>query len=377
MGGFECSTLKLQPNKRLDVVAASRHDTFAVQDYQRMNDAGLLTMREGLRWHLIETSPGRFDFRSAIPMIRAAREQSLEIIWDLFHYGWPDNLDLFSADFVKSFGQFAKEFARVHSGETDAIPVISPCNEISWTAWAIGNSGFMYPHAKGRGHEVKMQLIRASMEAMDAIASINPRARFLQVDPLENLVASPDRPQDCEAAEFERLVRFQTFDILTGRAQPELGGNERFLGIIGLNCYDRNQTIYGSHVGDTLERVVVPPTSPLYRPLPDLLREVYERYKRPIVLAETGTEAENRPAWLRFVSGEVLKALEAGVPMQGLCLYPILNHPGWADERHVYNGMWDYANNAGERVIFQPLADELKAQQAILQTLRSRLPVAS
>ena len=78
-----------------------------------------------------------------------------------------------------------------------------------------------------------------------------------------------------------------------------------------------------------------------------MLQEVYDRYRRPLFVAETGIEDETRPAWLRYICKEVFTALEAGVPVEGICLYPIVNHPGWDDDRHCYNGMFDYADADG------------------------------
>ena len=51
-----------------------------------------------------------------------------------------------------------------------------------------------------------------------------------------------------------------------------------------------------------------------------------------------------------------------GVDIRGICLYPICNHPGWADDRHCHNGLWDYADDNGDREIYRPLADEVRAQ---------------
>ena len=34
---------------------------------------------------------------------------------------------------------------------------------------------------------------------------------------------------------------FEAWDMLSGRVQPELGGDERYLDVIGVNYYDRNQ----------------------------------------------------------------------------------------------------------------------------------------
>ena len=98
-----------------------------------------------------------------------------------------------------------------------------------------------------------------------------------------------------------------------------------------------------------------------------MLAEVHERYHRPIFMAETGCENSNRPSWLRYVCGEILAAIEAGVPIQGICLYPIVNHPGWNDSRHCHNGLWDYADANGHREIYEPLARELKRWQKVFE----------
>jgi hypothetical protein len=97
-----------------------------------------------------------------------------------------------------------------------------------------------------------------------------------------------------------------------------------------------------------------------------MLQEVYERYRRPLFIAETGIEDEARPAWLRYIGYEVRRALREGVPVHGICLYPIVNHPGWDDDRHCYNGLWDYTDERGEREIYEPLARELAEQQHLM-----------
>ena len=54
------------------------------------------------------------------------------------------------------------------------------------------------------------------------------------------------------------------------------------------------------------------------------------------------------------------------MPLQGVCLYPIVNHPGWDNDRHCHNGLWDYADTHGHREAFSPLADELCRQMALM-----------
>jgi hypothetical protein len=70
---------------------------------------------------------------------------------------------------------------------------------------------------------------------------------------------------------------------------------------------------------------------------------------------------------LRYICREVQAAIQQGVPVQGICLYPILNHPGWDDDRHCHNGLWDYADPSGHRDAYAPLAEELKQQQVLFE----------
>ena len=46
-----------------------------------------------------------------------------------------------------------------------------------------------------------------------------------------------------------------------------------------------------------------------------------------------------------------------------------VNHPGWEDDRHCHNGLWDYPNDRGEREIYLPLAEELSKQRREFEQL--------
>ena len=72
----------------------------------------------------------------------------------------------------------------------------------------------------------------------------------------------------------------------------------------------------------------VPPSHPLHRPVREMLHEVYDRYRRPVFIAETGIEGDARPSWLRYIGQEARAAAAAGVELEGLCLYPIIDYPG-------------------------------------------------
>jgi beta-glucosidase/6-phospho-beta-glucosidase/beta-galactosidase len=362
LGGFECSTHRLPSGKRLDLVHSTRHDALAASDYRLLQRYGILTARDGVRWHLIEQTPNRYDFSSALPMFQAARDTGMQVIWDLWHYGWPDDIDIFSAAFVDRFTAFAKEtVARL--SEYDEAPLISPINEISFFSWAGGEGGIFNPFAKHRGDEMKRQLVRASIAAIHAVRAVNPAVRIFQIDPIINVVPRSSRADDVRNAEQYRVSQFGAWDMILGRTQPELGGHEDLIDVIGVNYYIHNQFVWQGQL--------IVPSDPRYRHVSAMLQEVFERYRRPVFVAETGIEDETRPAWLRYMFKEVLTAKADGVPVEGLCIYPIVNHPGWDDDRHCHNGMFDYADAAGHREVFAPLAEEVARQAANVAALEA------
>ena len=368
-GGFECSTHRLIDGRRLDLVAATRHEEFALPDYQRLKEQNLRVAREGLRWHLVERTRGHYDFSTALPIVRAARETGTQVIWDLCHFGWPDHLDIFSPEFATALASYGTAFAKWLRNEIDGPGFFVPVNEISFFSWAAGDEGSIYPFAAGRGFELKRLLVRAVIHTMDAIWSAMPDARFVHVDPVIHVIAALKRPEDKPDAEAYRLSQFQSWDMISGRLCPELGGNEKYLDIIGANFYPHNQWFYNLRGYQRIRRFTqISRKHPSYRPFRDMLAEVYERYHRPMLIAETGSENRLRASWLRYVCEETQAAIEAGVPVKGMCLYPILNHPGWNDSRHCHNALWDYADANGDRKIYEPLARELRRWQTMFES---------
>ncbi len=367
-GGFECSTHLRRSGHRLDLVAGTGHDAFAQKDYLRLQGQGLRVAREGVRWHLVESTPGRYDFSSVRSIVRAARATRTQVIWDLCHFGWPDHLDLFKPEFVARLAAYGAAFAEWLEGETNGPGWFVPVNEISFFSWASGDEGSMYPFVRGRGFELKAQLVRAALSTMDAIWNVQPAARFLHVDPIIHVVASPQHPEEQEDAEAYRLSQFQAWDMLAGRLWPELGGHERYLDVMGVNFYPHNQWFYNLKDHQRIRKFrPIKRYDPLYRPLQEMLLEVYERYERPVLIAETGSENRLRVSWLRYVCQQARAALREGLPLQGICLYPILNHPGWVDDRHCYNGLWDYPDESGNREIYAPLAAELQRWRKLFE----------
>lgn len=360
MGGFECSTHKFSAERRLDLIRSTQHDRFCGADYERLVAQGMRVARDGARWHLIEGTPGQYDFSSLEPMVRAAREAEILVIWDLLHFGWPDHLDIFSADFVERFGDFVRAVAEWFKGHAEPPYWFTPVNEISWVAWAGGTAGCINPFATGRGLDLKMQLVRCAVAAIRHIRAVIPDAKFTSVDPIVHVVPTPGHPEEVALAAARNESKFEAWEMLFGRVHPELGGSPGCFDVLGVNFYPHNEWILSEE-----GRGFIRTDHPGYKPFRELLADVWSRYRTPLYISETGTEEDQRVPWLRYVCQEVAAAMEAGIAIEGICLYPIVNHPGWADDRHCYNGLWDYANDAGERAIYEPLEAEIHRWQQV------------
>jgi len=360
IGGFECSTHQLSEGKRLDLIHSTQHDRFALQDYRRLMEQGIRVARDGLRWHLVESTRGQYDFTSLAPMVNAACEAEMLVVWDLLHFGWPDHYDVFSADFVPRFREYVRATAEWFRRETEGPHWFTPVNEISWVAWAGGTAGCLNPFARDRGLELKMQLVRAAVTAIKTVREVIPDARFTSVDPIVHVVPTPGHPEEVAMAAARNESKFEAWDMLYGRAHSELGGGPHHFDLLGVNFYPHNEWILSEE-----GRGFIRTDHPNYKPFRELIADMWERYRTPIYIAETGTEDEERVPWMRYVCEEVAAAMEAGVPVEGICIYPIMNHPGWADDRHCYNGLWDYADEKGQREIYEPLQAEIHRWQQV------------
>jgi beta-glucosidase/6-phospho-beta-glucosidase/beta-galactosidase len=288
-------------------------------------------------------------------MLRAAREAGVQVVWDLWHYGHPDGLDVWSPDFVERIAAFAEAAARVRAEETDEVPIWCPVNEISYFAFMAGDQGEWLPYGQNSGVELKRQLIRAAIAATDAVRRVDPRARVLWCEPCVHIVPQTLEDDDLTHARVVAEAQWEAFDMLAGRRDPELGGRPEILDIVGLNFYSHNQWTPAGNF--------VPMGHHSWRPFSTMLTEIANRYGRPVIVAETGAEGSARSAWLHYVAGEVEQAREAGVDVQGICLYPVCDYPGWNNGRLCPTGLLGMADDEGRRPVHQPLARELHRLQ--------------
>ena len=337
MAGFECATGKNRHGEPLDQIAATEHDLHADEDYARLADLGIYTVREASRWTLVDRG-GRYEFDALVPFVRAARHQRMEIIWDLFHYGYPDDVDPFSTGFVERFARYAAATARYICRELKGPYYFTPVNEPSYFSWAAGDVAHFAPHERGRGHELKRTLVLAQIAAVKAIRSICPEARFVTVDPVCHVVAPPEATldQQVRVRQFNHDVVFQFLDMCSGRTAPELGGHPSFVDTIGINYYSNNQW--------ELDRPDAPLAldDPRRVSLATLCRQVERRYDRPFLISETAACGDERAPWIVDLQRTTRTLLRGGSGLSGICLYPILGMPEWHDQRcWAKLGLWE------------------------------------
>jgi beta-glucosidase/6-phospho-beta-glucosidase/beta-galactosidase len=359
LAGFESACHINRARQRLDMLAITQHDQQVRTDYNLLRDIGIKTARDGIRWHLVERA-GQYDFSSLAPMVEAANDLGIQVIWNICHYGCPDDLDVFSPTFVDRFARFCKVVARFLKHYSDGVPFFVPLNEISFLAWAAGEVGYICPFGCDRGFELKHQLIRATIAGCEAVWSETPQARIVHVEPLINVVAPRERPDLAEKAAEKTASQFEAWDMLSGRSNPHLGGHPRYLDIIGVNYYHSNQWEYP----DQRLRWEDNPRDERWIPLHRLLARVYERYQRPLFISETSHFGVGRGPWIREVADEVTQAQINGVPVEGICLYPVLDRPDWDNLDHWHNsGLWDLRPDGQgrlQRILNEDYAAELK-----------------
>ncbi len=357
LAGFECATGYNAQGEWIDQVSATHHDRHADEDYRRLRDVGIYGAREAIRWPVVDRGT-RYDFSSVEPFLTASQKYGLEVIWDLFHYGYPEGLDLFSEEFPSRFADYCYAAARYVCRRYEGLCYFTPINEPSFFAWAGGEVGKFAPHQRNRGVELKIALARAAICGINAIRSVAPSARIVNVDPVCHVVPPPGNPALEETAQrFNSDWVYESWDMLEGRLHPELGGSRAHLDIVGVNYYWTNQW----ELGD--ERKPLDMDDPRLVPVCALLRQVWERYRGELLITETTHVHEFRPAWLEYIADQAESLLVEGVPLRGICLYPILGMPEWhAQEEWVHMGLWDLVREETRlaRQLCRPMLRELQ-----------------
>jgi beta-glucosidase/6-phospho-beta-glucosidase/beta-galactosidase len=369
LSGFECSTFLWKEAGRRDLSAELQHYVHADEDYAMLAGLGIAVAREGIPWPLVDRG-GTCDFSMIDDFLAAQRRHGILPIWDLCHYGYPDDLDPLSDAFVARFAAYARAAARhVADRAHHSALLFTPMNEPTFWGYMGGEWAWAAPFGRDREFRRRftLALARADIAAVKAIREDFPEARMVHIDPLIWVVPPRDRPDLAEAAHRESFEdAYLAWDVISGVRYPELGGSPETIDILGFNNYSFGQMEYrepGPHV--PLE-----PGDDRIRPLADLVEEAWRKYRRPCIIAETSGLHGGRPDWLNDVVAESLAALRRGVDLHGICLFPAVDMTDWHTGEWLHMGIADVErlpNGSLMRTPFPPYVEALHTWQRRLK----------
>ena len=103
MAGYECADHLNAFGIRVDLINTTGHLPLIDVDYKNLSPFKISTVREGIRWSQVETKPYQYDWSVVGTMIQAGKANNIQQIWDLCHFGFPDDLTPLHPQFTNRF----------------------------------------------------------------------------------------------------------------------------------------------------------------------------------------------------------------------------------------------------------------------------------
>jgi beta-glucosidase/6-phospho-beta-glucosidase/beta-galactosidase len=358
-GGIECSVVRVGDEWR-DQVCETGHHRRATHDIDLMASLGLRTLRYPLLWE--RNIAGRVGgWRWHDRQLEALRRHGIDVVAGLIHHGsGPPGTSLLDPLFPEKLAAHAGRAASRYPWVTAWTSV----NEPLTTARFACLYGHWYPHGRDTGMFLRalVNQCRAALLSMRAIRAHVPAARFVHTEDIGRIFAtSPMAAQ----ARYENERRWLSLDLLCGRldrAHPwyailvdhgvspqhldELATGEAEPDLIGVNHYvtsdrflDHRLRLYPPHLrggngllayADTeAVRVDLGADTTGWEPR---LREVWQRYQRPMAITEVHLGCEDPHESVRWLmeawnAAHVLRA--EGAQIQAITAWALLGLVDW------------------------------------------------
>lgn len=358
-GGVEC-TINRVGDRWYSQLERSGH-LQRESDLDAFASLGLRALRQPVLWEQI--APGDLadgDWGWVSRRLGRLRALGIRPIVGLVHHGsGPGHTSLVSPCFPEKLAAYAEAVAQRHPWVTDYTPV----NEPLTTARFSGLYGHWYPHGRDPRDFWKALhgQCRGTVLAMQAIRRLQPAARLVQTDDLGRTWSTPTLAYQ---ADFNNQLRWLSWDLLCGTVDAAhplwnwlldcCGAREDELlwfgahpcppDIIGINHYvtsnrflDERLERYpvaarggnGRHMYADVEAVRVLDGYPTGAG--PLLREAWERYRRPLALTEVHLHAprEDQLRWLWEAWQAACAARREGVDVRALTIWALLGSHDW------------------------------------------------
>jgi beta-glucosidase len=346
IGAFESTYL---PGHDTDIAETTGHDLNWKQDLELLAAAGVSRLRYPVRWHRVEAEEGAYHWSETDRILNHLRDRGFSPIVDLVHHtSYPRWLAGGFADprFGTAYLRYAEAFALRYPWTTE----YTLFNEPFSTLFLSGHEAIWPPYHSGLSGFVGqiLNVLPAVAQASLLFAELLPNARHVWVDTCEYHTGSDPSGRAYAALANER--RFLVIDSFLGRGYDPDGpladplreaGGERLLELtpgridtLGLDYYAHCQWNFGAGGGSA------PTPNPL--PLAEQILHYWQRYRLPCILTETNIRgyASDRATWFKYVLEQCELARSQGVPLDGMCWFPVIDSTDWDSllfrcERHI------------------------------------------
>ncbi|MEA3157727.1 MAG: dTDP-4-dehydrorhamnose reductase [Betaproteobacteria bacterium] len=374
-GGVEC-TVNRVGDRYFDQLERSGH-TKRLHDLDRFAEIGIKTLRFPALWErLAPQRPDAIDWSWTDIALRRLRTLGIRPIVGFVHHGsGPRYTSLIDSQFAEKLAVFARAFADRYPW----VDAYTPVNEPLTTARFSGLYGLWYPNARDRTTFLQILLneCRAITTAMREVRRVNPHAKLVQTEDVGHIYSTPKLAYQ---ARFENRRRWLGLDLLAGMVDSEhelyrwirkAGIRDEQLDhfleapcapdILGINHYitsnrflDERLERYPvcSHGGNEKERyadveAVRVGAASLVSPYA-VLREVWERYKRPLAVTEAhiGCTRDEQMRWFLEIWNSASTLRSEGADIRAVTAWSLLGAFDWdslvTDDRgHYEPGAFD------------------------------------
>ena len=335
--GIENSYPVLPNGRRVDEMEKCGHYERWQEDFALVREVGAKALRYGPAYYRTHTGPNQFDWTTADEPIHALRDQGIELIADLCHFGVPDWLGGFQDPaFPVLFAEYARAFARRYPW----VRYYTPINEIficaSFSALrGYWNESLASEAAFGRamrnmcmGHEL----------AVEAILCERPDAIFVQSESIEHFHPASRKAEP--KANRENAFKHLSLDLTLGRELAP--GMAAFLQDCGVTSNDLSffrerraigQRWLGLDYYPTCEHRIASTgrCTTSHKPLGFryLASEYYSRYRVPLFHCETNRTSALAVDWLASQWDDIVALRGAGIPVMGFTWFSLTDQIDW------------------------------------------------
>lgn len=330
-----------------------------IDDLEALSALGCTRVRYPISWErTAPLDPSQCDWSWTDDRLARLRQLDVDVIAGLVHHGsGPAYTHLLDAGFAKALAVHAGAAAQRYPWVNDWTPVNEPLTTARFSALY----GHWYPHEQDEPAFwlALLNQIDATRLAMRAIRVHTPGARLIQTEDLGRTYATAGLG---EQAAFDNARRWMSFDLLCGmvvaghdlwRRLCRMGFEDRLRAIaddpcppdlIGINHYltsDRfldhrirrypRLASFGNDERPFVDTEAVRVLTPPPQGLAGILREVWQRYARPLAVTEVhnGCTREEQMRWMVAAWNDAVQAREAGIDIRAVTSWALFGSSGW------------------------------------------------